>query len=455
MAETISSSRRHVVAIIGGATAGSEVARVFARRGALVIVIEQNPRPYGKIEDGLPRWHVKQRLDEYEEINKRLDDPNILYLPLTRMGRDLQFDELRATWGLNAIVLANGAWRDRPFPVDGADEYVDKGLVYQNPLIYWFNHYLEASYEGLRYQLEPGTIVIGGGLASIDVVKVLQIEMALAGLKQRGIKEEMLRLEREGIEPVLKSHGLAWADLGIESCKLFYRRRVLDMPLSDIPDGTPTKRAESLRAARNKILDKAQRKFLFEFHDQNMPTGLIVNDGRLTGLEITRTEVVEGKARKLAGSEYKVSGPMMISSIGSIPEAMPGIPQAGEVYRYVNQDVGLLFEGRTAVYACGNVLTGKGNIKDSLVSGTEIGVHVAERYLGLAEDGARFELSEETRRDAAAEAETIAADVEHRAGLGPDAIERIEKLVRERQAAVGYDGGYREWIKKMTPPDLH
>ena len=55
---------------------------------------------------------------------------------------------------------------------------------------------------------------------------------------------------------------------------------VLDMPLSDIPEGTPAKRAESLRAARYKILDKAQRKFLFEFHDQNMPTGLIVKDGQ-------------------------------------------------------------------------------------------------------------------------------------------------------------------------------
>src|SRR5271154_1359995 len=108
MAETISSSRRHVVAVIGGATAGSEVARVFARRGALVIVIEQNARPYGKIEDGLPRWHVKQRLDEYEEINRRLDDPNVLYLPLTKMGRDLQFSDLRERWGLSAIVLANG-----------------------------------------------------------------------------------------------------------------------------------------------------------------------------------------------------------------------------------------------------------------------------------------------------------------------------------------------------------
>src|SRR6266403_801584 len=92
-------SSRHVMAVVGAATAGSEIARILAERGALVIVFEQNPRPYGKIEDGLPRWHVKQRHDEYEEINKRLDHPNIEYVPKTRMGRDLDFEELRSRGG--------------------------------------------------------------------------------------------------------------------------------------------------------------------------------------------------------------------------------------------------------------------------------------------------------------------------------------------------------------------
>src|SRR5579863_10171472 len=203
MSESVSYEPAHVVAVIGAATSGSEIARILAERRATVIVFEQNPRPYGKIEDGLPRWHVKQRREEYEEINQRLDHPNIHFVPLTRMGRDIDFDELRANWGLSAIVLTNGAWRDRPFPVDGADRFVDRGLVYQNPLIYWFNHYLEAAYDGPRYELMPGAAVVGGGLASIDVVKVLQIEMTIAALKARGIAADMLALEREGIEPVL------------------------------------------------------------------------------------------------------------------------------------------------------------------------------------------------------------------------------------------------------------
>ncbi len=182
MTDAENKSSRHVMAVVGGATAGSEIARILASRGALVLVFEQNPRPYGKIEDGLPRWHVKQRRDEYEEINKRLDHPNIEYVPMTRMGRELDFDELRNGWGLSAIVLTHGAWRDRAFPVEGADQFIDRGLVYQNKLIYWFNHYPEKNNDGPRYELTPGAIVVGGGLASIDVVKVLQIENTLAAL---------------------------------------------------------------------------------------------------------------------------------------------------------------------------------------------------------------------------------------------------------------------------------
>src|SRR5580704_18024907 len=379
-----SNQARHVVAVIGAATAGSEIARILAQRGALVIAIEQNLRPFGKIEDGLPRWHVKQRRDEYEEINQRLDHPNIEFVPGSRLGRDIDFEDLRTRWDLNVIVLTHGAWRDRPFPVEGADQFVDRGLVYQNPLIYWFNHYPEATYNGPRYELSPGTTVVGGGLASIDVVKVLQIELTLKALKERGIVEDMLKLEREGLDPVLKNHNLTYAELGVAPCRLYYRRRVLDMPLSDIaPDATP-KRAEAMRQARAKILDKAQRKFLFEFNELSVPTGLVVEGDRMAGVLMSRTEAADGKVRTIPDSGQPVRAPMTISSIGSIPEPIPGIPQRGEVYQYVDAAVGLLIEGHTAIYAAGNVLTGKGNIKDSLVSGTQIGIHVAERYLGLA-----------------------------------------------------------------------
>jgi ferredoxin--NADP+ reductase len=453
MESTTRETPRHVVAVVGAATAGAEIAHILAERGAQVVVIEQNPRPYGKIEDGLPRWHVKQRRDEYEEINRRLDHPNIEFVPLTRMGADITYDDLRQGWGLSAIVLAHGAWRDRPLAIEGADQFIDHGLVYQNRLIYWFNHYPEKAYNGPRFDLPPGVIVIGGGLASIDVVKVLQIETTLKALRARGIEENMLRLEREGLEPVLQAHGLKYADLGVAPCKLFYRRRVLDMPLSDIAADTPPKRAEALRGARAKILDKAQRKFLFEFEPQRVPTGLIIEDGQMVGVQMSRTEVADSQVRTLPDSASPVRAPLTISSIGSIPEQIPGIPAKGEVYAYLDATVGLLDDGPTAVYAAGNVLTGKGNIKDSLESGTFVGLHVAESYLGL--NGDDVPLAEGARKQAEQQGERIADAMKSRPGRGPEQVAEVMRRVRERQGAVGYEGNYRAWLARVTPTDLH
>ncbi len=63
-----------VVAIIGGAVAGSEAAAACAARGAVPIVFEQGSRPYGKIEDGLPRWHEKLREKDFLSRDSRMKE---------------------------------------------------------------------------------------------------------------------------------------------------------------------------------------------------------------------------------------------------------------------------------------------------------------------------------------------------------------------------------------------
>ena len=70
--EKLASEPRHVVAICGSAVSGSEAAAICAARGIAAIVLEQNARPYGKIEDGLPRWHAKLRAKEYQAIDANL-----------------------------------------------------------------------------------------------------------------------------------------------------------------------------------------------------------------------------------------------------------------------------------------------------------------------------------------------------------------------------------------------
>src|SRR5579862_6540190 len=245
---------QQVVAIIGGATAGAEAAGMFATRGALAVVFEQNARPYGKIEDGLPRWHVKLRRKEYALVNAKLDRPGVLFVPLTRIGTDIDFGELVHGWGFSAVVLAQGAWRDRPLPIDGAEGYVGRGLLYQNALIHWFNHYEERDYAGPQLRIVDGAIVVGGGLASIDVLKVLQIEGVRTALARRGIHEDTLRIEHDGIPNVLAEHELTWDALGLKPATLFYRRRIEDMPLGEIPDDADHDRRLKFEMLRKRIV---------------------------------------------------------------------------------------------------------------------------------------------------------------------------------------------------------
>jgi ferredoxin--NADP+ reductase len=122
----------HFVAIVGGAIAGSVAAEILADNGIHVVVIEQNKKPYGKIEDGLPRWHLEQRKQEYSRIDARLRKPGVFFLSSTRLGRDLDFQDLCDNWGFSAVILANGAWRNRELGIPGAEEFIDKGLVGQH-----------------------------------------------------------------------------------------------------------------------------------------------------------------------------------------------------------------------------------------------------------------------------------------------------------------------------------
>src|ERR1700752_1794586 len=101
----MSSNGQHFVAIVGGAIAGSVAAEILADKGIRVAVFEQNKRPYGKIEDGLPRWHVEQRKQEYGRIDARLKKPGVYFVPSVKLGRDIPLQDLRDRWGFSAVIL--------------------------------------------------------------------------------------------------------------------------------------------------------------------------------------------------------------------------------------------------------------------------------------------------------------------------------------------------------------
>ena len=115
----------YFVAVVGGAISGSVAAEILADHGIRVAVFEQNTRPYGKIEDGLPRWHVEQRKQEYARIDARMKKPERVFHPVHASSAAISnLHELLRSWGFSAVILANGAWRDRELGVPEAEQYV-------------------------------------------------------------------------------------------------------------------------------------------------------------------------------------------------------------------------------------------------------------------------------------------------------------------------------------------
>jgi len=441
--------RQHFVAVIGGAISGSVAAEILADSGVRVAVFEQNTRPYGKIEDGLPRWHVDQRKQEYGRIDARMKKPNVHFIPSTKLGRDFDLPQL-FKWGFSAVILANGAWRDRELGVPEAEQYVGKGLVYQNPFIYWYNHKNEKDYTGPRYETPDEAVVVGGGLASLDVVKVLQLENYERALKARGIHTSMHELEKS-IPEVCKAHGLKPEELGVKGCLLIYRRREQDMPLAQPPDNATPDQIAKTEMVRQKMLRLARDKFLFRIQDRRLTSGVIVENGRLVGLKVTETKIEGRKAEPIPGSEHELRAPLVISSIGSVPEKLSGINMSGEYYTFEGKDVPR-YTAVERVFGVGNVVTGQGNIRVSLVHSQKVTKRVVDCMECDAPNAGAGAASAEQQVAGAVDA--IGKQIELIPQLSVHQMAEVERQVQALQQKAGFTSDYDAWIAKVTPPDL-
>jgi len=441
--------RRYIVAVFGGAVAGSEAAFQLANRGFGVVLFEQGRLPYGKIEDGLPKWHFKLRNKEERRIDEKINHPGIYYVPEVKLGRDIQFQQV-LQWGFSAVILATGAWRDRPLPITGIDEFINKGLLYQNPFVYWFNHKHEPNYSGPRFEVKDNAMVIGGGLASLDVVKILMIETVQQALEKRGINKDMFTLEH-GIDKVLDGLGLSLQDLGLKGCTLYYRRRSVDMPLSPMPTDTPEMLARA-QAVRQKILDNFQRKYLFNFVPCCMPWDMLVDDGQLKGIVFQRTSIVDGRPLAIENDFFEVESPLVISSIGSIPEKIPGIPSEGNVFK-ISDAASCRIDGFDRVFAIGNAVTGKGNINESIKHSKEISTGIIDNFLEVQQTDYE-DWHRQTAQRVDRDMQRIIGDIERQDSIPANITEQIFAKVSELQKKAGFDGNYTKWVQAHTPVRL-
>lgn len=399
-----------VVLIIGGAVSGSTAAKKLTENGIRCIIVDQNRLPYGKIEDGLPRWHDKQRNNEYSKIDEIMGHDLVDFVPSTKIGRDISFADIYSmNW--SCIYFANGAWNDRNFPINGIENF--SNFYYQNPFVYWFNHYHEKSYNGPEVNIQDNVLVVGGGLASIDVCKITQMELVKQKIQSQLNDVDVVKMEHQGIPKYLEENNIKYEDLDIEGTTLIYRRDIENMPLTTIaPDAKP-ELAEKRKQARRKILNNTQEKFLFNVLECTQPVGLDIVDDNLEGLEVVKNEIIDNKPTQIENSNQILKANTIISSIGSLPEPIDGIPMNGSTYDIIDEDSGK-FNSLDKVHGMGNAITGKGNIKASRISAKTVG----DLTIDLIQD------------------------------IDSDSVDSINNKVKEWQKRSSYNGNYFEWKSK-------
>ena len=164
----------------------------------------------------------------------------------------------------------------------GYPKTAHKGLVYQNPFVAWFNKNHDLNFADPNSHVADDAIIIGGGLASIDVAKILMIETVRLKMLEKGHHVDVLSLEKKGISTMLSELGMTFEDLGIKGCTLYYRRSLEDMPLSSLPENPTEKEFETAIRVRHKIMDLARKKYMFNFNE------CIQNLNCKVGLELRR-----------------------------------------------------------------------------------------------------------------------------------------------------------------------
>jgi len=185
-----------------------------------------------------------------------------------------------------------------------------------------------------------------------------------------------------------------------------------------------------------------------------MPVGLIVENGRLAGLRLAETKLAGGRAEPLADSVFEARAPLVVSSIGSVPESIPGVAQRGEYYSFTGDAVPQ-YTGSDRVFGVGNVVTGKGNIRASLVHSQEVTTRLVENYIGVGAEGADYTpLYAAAEARGAEQAKAVQERVEALPPLSAAELAGIENRIRALQQRAGYTADYDSWIAKVSPPDL-
>jgi formate dehydrogenase (NADP+) beta subunit len=302
-ADSLAASKR--VAIIGAGPAGVTCAYHLLLAGFQVDVFEAHRAAGGMASVGIPSYRLPKDVlkAETEDIIRRLGG-RIYYGQ--RLGQDFTVDSLCGD-GYDSVFLGFGASRGTLLGVDNEDPAL-KGYASGVDFLLGVHEYIE---HGKPMQLDGEIVVVGGGNVAMDCVRSAR-------------------------------------RMGAKKVHLVYRRTEADMPADH----------EEIIAAHHEGI---------EFHCLANPSRLLIEHGRVVGVELLKMRQTERDAKgrvgveAVPGSEHRLGCDLVIAAIGQQVERgllseADGI--ATDRWGCIQVDADSLQTTRAGVFAGGDCVLG-------------------------------------------------------------------------------------------------
>ena len=164
-----------------------------------------------------------------------------------------------------------------------------------------------------------------------------------------------------------------------------------------------------------------------------------------------KNELVGNKIIPLKGETFTLNTPLLISSIGSLPDRINGLPYDGATLSMKNTN-GYIVKGFTNVFAIGNAVTGRGNIQESKAHGNMMTNRIIDHHL---EKDDLFEewlvnYNENLKSLVQEQIEEIDKEIQSKEIMPDEVIEGILDKTEALHKKIGYTT-YEKWIKLKTP----
>ncbi len=332
------------IAIVGSGPAGYYTAEAAQKQwgdDVRVDIFDCLPVPYGLIRTGVAPDHqsIKGVSRRYEKTSL---SENVRFIGNVMIGKDISVAELQDNY--DAVVLATGAPNDRKLGLDGENL---RNVFGSATFVGWYNGHPQFA------QLDPDlshntAVVIGNGNVALDVARILS--------KTRG--------EFAGSDIV--AHALdILATSNIERIVILGRRgphQIAMTPkelgeLADLERACPRVDADDLPdEGEDALLEPGQRKSVNhlrgfaaipEAHRADKPVDIefdffaspkaILGDGKVTGIEVERTQLKDNRAVG-TGETYTIDAGLVVACIGYQTSPIPGVPFEEEAGRFANDE---------------------------------------------------------------------------------------------------------------------